>query len=93
MAKSKRGRHKSASSDLDRSILWLESFSEVKKVILGFTESCRHKYRPGFIKIKSDVNGGLKANGYSGNGVVDLFIRVEPENLVKVKDKINEKFK
>jgi hypothetical protein len=92
MSKSKRGRHKSASNELDRSIRWLESLDIVKKVILGITESCRHKYTPGFIRPKGDVSGGFKANGYSGNGIVDLFIRVEPENIEKLKEKIAEKY-
>ena len=92
MGKSKRGRHKSAGGDLDRSIRWLESLAEVKKVILGFSNSCRHKYPPGHIKIRLDVDGGFKANGYSGNGVVDLFIRVETEDLAGLKAKIVERF-
>jgi len=92
MTKSKRGRHKSAGNDLDRSIRWLESQDIVKKVILGFTESCRHKYSPGHLRFKSDVSGGIKVNGYSGNGVVDLFIRAESEDIEKIKEKITEKF-
>ena len=90
--KSKRGRHKSAGNELDRSIRWLESLSEVKKVILGFSESCRHKYAPGHLKIRSDVDGGFKVNGYSGNGVVDLFVRVETENIEALKAKIAERY-
>jgi len=61
MGKSKRGRHKSAGSDLNRSIRWLESLPNIKKVILGFSEACRHKYSPGHIKIKSDVDGGWES--------------------------------
>ncbi len=92
MSKSKRGRHKSAGNDLDRSIRWLESLSVVKKVILGFAEGCRHKYPPGHIRLRGDVDGGFKANGYTGNGVIDLFIRVESEDIEDLKQKINEKF-
>jgi hypothetical protein len=89
---SKRGRHKSATNDLNRSIRWLESLSIVKKVILGFTESCRHKYAPGHLRYQMDVQGGMRVIGYSGNGVTDLFLRVEPKDIEEVKKKISERY-
>jgi len=92
VAKSKRGRHKSASPDLNRSIRWLESLGAIKKVVLGFTECCRHKYAPGHLRYQMDVSGGLRVIGYSGNGVTDLFLRVEPKDLEEVKKKISERF-
>jgi hypothetical protein len=78
---SKRGRHRSADPELERSLRWLESLTIVKKVILGLTENSRHKFPPGFLKIQMPVAGGIKLKGFSGNGVVDLFVRVEPEHL------------
>ncbi len=89
---SKRGRHKSAAPDLNRSLKWLESKSEVQKLILGFTENCRHKYTPGHIRCKSEVKGGLKVNGYFGGGVIDIFLHVEPEHVESVKQLIKERF-
>lgn len=72
------GRHKSLDKHVKRNVLWLESFPAVKKVVLGLSESCRHRYTPGHIRFKMNVRGGIKANAYSGNGVTDIFIRIDP---------------
>ena len=40
-----------------------------------------------------DVEGGFKINGYSGMGVTDIFIKIEPINLRDaIKDKIAHRF-
>lgn len=87
-----RGRHTSAGKTLDRSIRWLEAREHVKKVILGFTNACRHKYPPGHIRYQRDDDGGFHAKGYSGNGVVNLFVRVDRSNLETVKATLAKKF-
>jgi len=39
------------------------------------------------------VDGGIKVNGYSGNGVMDIFIRISPiEERENIKKKIAKKF-
>lgn len=73
-----RGRHTSLDKHLKHSVLWLENIPEVTKIVLGFSENCRHKYAPGCIKFKKNVAGGIKVNGYSGNGVIDMYIKIEP---------------
>lgn len=87
-----RGKHKSAASDLDLSLRWLESLDSVKKVVLGKTENCRHSYPPGYVRYKSDTEGGIKVNGYSGNGVIDIFIRCESDDRENVAEKLKTKF-
>lgn len=89
----KRGRHKSLTNDLDRSVRWLESLSRVEKVILGRTESCRHSYPPGHIRPQRDAEGGFRVIGYSGNGVVDIYVVAAPENLDELKKLILARFK
>jgi len=80
--------------DLKRSVKWLETIPSIKKVVLGFSEACRHKYAPGCIRFKMDVDGGIKVNGYSGKGVTDIFIKIEPiENREKIKAMLLKKFK
>ena len=91
--KEKKGRHKSLGPILKRSVKWLESFESVKKVILGFTEACRHKYTPGHLKVLGDKPGGIKLKAYSGNGVVSIFVKIEPiEDRDEIKSKLEEKF-
>lgn len=88
----KRAKHKSLSSDLDRSVRWLEKFTTVKKVVLGRTESCRHRYPAGHIKLQGDSDGGIRIKGYSGNGVVDIFLVIEPQDKEEIEKSIIERF-
>lgn len=88
-----RGRHKSLDKHVKRSINWVERLPGVTKVILGFSENCRHKYAPGHIKFKMNVSGGIKVNAYSGSGVTDIFIRIDPIELrEQVVTKIAQRF-
>lgn len=73
-----KGRHTSVDKHLKRNILWLEELPGVKKVVLGISEACRHRYTPGHIRFKMDVEGGIKINGYSGIGVTDIFVKIDP---------------
>ena len=89
----KRGQHKSLDKELNLSVKWLESFECVTKVVLGLTENCRHKFPPGHLKIQMNKDGGMKLKGYSGNGVVDIFVKVDPiEKLESVKTLLRERF-
>lgn len=89
-----RGKHQSLDKDLNKSIRWLESVAGVKKIVIGISEACRHKYPPGHLRFKKDVDGGIKINAYSGNGVVDLFIKINPiSERENVKKKLIDYFK
>ncbi len=72
------GRHQSLDSHVKKNLEWLKGIPGVAKVVIGISESCRHRFPPGYIRFKSDVEGGIKINGYSGNGVTDLFIKIDP---------------
>ncbi len=72
------GKHKSLDKHVKKNIDWVEALPFVSKIVIGISESCRHKYPPGHIRFKMDVDGGIKINAYSGNGVTDLFIKIEP---------------
>ena len=88
-----RGRHQTLDKELKRSIRWLETIEGVSKIVIGQSEACRHKYTPGYLRFKMDVDAGITLNGYSGNGVVNLFIKIKPiETRESVKQKIAEKF-
>lgn len=89
-----KGRHKSVDKHIKNHILWIENLPSVQKVVLGISEACRHKYPPGHIRFKMDVEGGIKVNGYSGTGVTDIFIKIDPiSERENVKNKILERFK
>lgn len=89
-----KAKHKTLDKHLKGHVLWIEGLMGVQKVVLGISEACRHKYPPGTIRVTHSVEGGLKAIGYSGRGVVDIFIRIDsPENCAIIQNKIQEKFK
>ncbi len=89
-----KGKHTSLEKELRNNVLWVEQIDEVSKVVLGFANACRHKYPPGHIRYKMDVDGGIKVNGYSGNGVLDMFIKIDPiEAREKIKATLNNRFK
>ena len=87
----KRGKHTSLDPNIKRSVAWLESLKEVQRVIITRTESCRHKFSPGILRVRHDAPGGFRINGYGGNCISDIFIKTDYTTLVK--DKITERFK
>lgn len=88
-----KGKHTTVDKHLKNNILWLEKLPGVKKVVLGICEACRHRYAPGQIRYKMDVEGGIKAVGYSGTGVIDIFVKIEPiSERENVKAKISHRF-
>lgn len=74
----KRGRHQSLDKEMKQSVRWLENQPAVSKIVLSLSESCRHKYPPGHLRFKQNVEGGIKINGYSGRGVTDIFVKIDP---------------
>lgn len=87
------GRHTSLDKHVKRSVAWIEAIPAVTKVVLGFSESCRHRYAPGHIRFKMNVRGGIKVNAYSGNGVTDIFIKIDPiEDRDVIKQMIVDRF-
>lgn len=87
------GRHRTLDKHVKRSVTWIETIPEITKIVLGFSESCRHRYPPGHIRFKMNVRGGFKVNAYSGIGVTDIFIKVEPiESRELVKQMIVARF-
>jgi len=91
---SKLGKHTTLDKDLKKQVNWVINLPEVTKVVIGLSNACRHKYPPGFIRCLQIVEAGIKANGYSGKGVTNLFIRVNSAtNIAKVKSAIENRFK
>lgn len=93
MASNKRGHHRSVDKELKPSVSWLESLSEVKKVVLNRVESARHSYPPGAIRYQMDALGGIKIKAYGGRGVFDIYVKVDAEDkealLAKLRDRWN----
>lgn len=87
-------RHQTLDPHVKRSVLWLKSQPYVTKIVIGISECCRHKYAPGYLKFKTDVDAGIKLNGYSGKGVTDLFVKIDPiSERDSVKLSLSLKFK
>jgi len=87
----KYGKHKSFDKELKPSMRWLSSIDEVKKIILGRCESCRHKYPPGFLRVQSEDSGGLNIKAYGGRGIIDVFIVTDDTQSVTqaISDRFN----
>lgn len=92
MSGRKRGRHTSAGKDLERSIRWLERRPEVQKVVLSLAEACRTQYQPGHLRYTRDAPGGIKLVGHSGNGIINIFVRVDDEHREQLVAEILEKW-
>ena len=87
------GRHQSLDSHCKQSLAWIKTIPSVTKIVIGISESCRHRYPPGYIRFRMDVSGGIKVNAYSGNGISDIFIKIDPiEDREKVKMMIKTKY-
>lgn len=91
--RNKLGKHKTMDKELKRSIDLLSKNQYISKIVLGRVEGARHSFPPGHIRYKSTVRGGIKINGYSGNGVMDIFIKIEPiEKIKEIIDLIGERY-
>ena len=88
----KRGRHTSLSKGLKASVGWLEDRPGVRKVILGLSEACRHKRPPGTLKVRRATDAGLHLNGYSGNGVVKMFLVCDADRRDALAEEIDGRF-
>jgi hypothetical protein len=90
---SKKGKHVSVSKEVRQSISWLENFFEVKRVIIGRSEACRHRYSPGTLRTRSVVLGGININAYGGEGVTNVYVQISPkEKIADMVEMIKEKF-
>ena len=86
-------KHQSLDKHVKLNIAWVKTLPAVTKIVIGISESCRHKYPPGHIRFKMDVEGGIKINAYSGKGVTDLFIKIAPiDQREKIKAAIQKRF-
>jgi hypothetical protein len=87
------GRHKSLDKHVKQSMNWVKKLDNVTKIVIGISKCCRHKYPPGNIRVRIDVDAGIKVNAYSGNGVTDIFIKIDPiTEREKIKKIIQDKF-
>ena len=72
----KRGRHTSLAKEIRPAVAWMESLDEVERVVIGLTENCRHRFRPGTVRVQRVHDYGLDLNAYTGSGVTRLFVGI-----------------
>ncbi len=77
-----RAKHKTVPKELKKNVAWIEA--QGAKVVLGLSECARHKFSPGHIRLVQKIDAGLKAIGYTGNGIMNFFIVCKTEELCKV---------
>jgi hypothetical protein len=81
----RRGKHQSLERSVRRGCRWIESLSDVSGLIIGRSESCRHRYSPGTIRVKAEIPAGLKLTAYAGFGVTDLVALVPSPSIPTVR--------
>lgn len=86
----KHGKHQSVDPALRRKLTRLEGLAGVKKLVLGLSEACRHRYGPGALRYMGEVHGGIRMNGYSGNGVVRITLLYEDTITPQQKETIRK---
>jgi hypothetical protein len=74
------GRHKSIPSEVKRSLT--NCLPKGTKVVMTDICSCRHKFRPGLLKVISISGLGVKIRAYFGSGIVNIFLKFENADLL-----------
>ena len=74
-----RAKHKSIPKSLKKTMRWLEK--KGIKIVIGLSESARHSYPPGVCRIVRETEPGFKVIAYTGNGIMNLFLVVDAQDL------------
>ena len=82
----KSGRHTSVCQACKRTLKRLKSLSIVKKIVLGASNNCRHKFAPGSIRIQQETDAGFKINLYGSNGITTGYLYCDQGDKAKVKE-------
>lgn len=72
-------RHQTLHKEIKGNILKLRNHHQVKKVVIGPYENCRHRYSPGAIVWQRDITSGFKLNGYDGSGIYTFYLYLKEE--------------
>jgi len=79
----RRGVHTSVPGEMKNIINALEKRKDVSRVILGPIESARHRYPAGHLRYAMDIPGGIKARGYLGGGVMEIYIYCTDPEVIR----------
>ncbi len=72
------GRHTSIPEGLKDSIEDLANQECVDRIILGRFSPCRNKFQKGHLKYQMNVPAGIKVNGYTPGGVLQIVVTISP---------------
>ncbi len=67
-------KHQTLRKEVKVGVKLLRGHDEVKKIIIGRYENCRHRYAPGAFKTMSKTKSGFKLKAFDGSGVHDLHV-------------------
>lgn len=70
----KSGRHQSVCPTCKRVLSWLRRHDAVKKIVLGASNNCRHKFAPGTVRVQYEIDAGFKINVYGSNGITTGYL-------------------
>lgn len=91
MKNNKFGNHKHYGKELNSAISWLNSLSDVQRIILTLTKDTHHLLTPGFIHYWREALGGILIKAYDNKGIAIFYIKTNnKEMLIR---KIEERFK
>lgn len=88
------GKHTHIPEGLRDSIEDLASQEYISRVILGKFSPCGNKFQKGHLKYQMDTQSGIKINGYTPSGVLEIFATIYPvDKRQKVIDYISQNYR
>lgn len=77
----KKGKHKTLSNHLERSVELLSRCKGVTKIVLGHHRRQRHRRTVGSITVRRPNDTGLDATAFGDDGIRQLYIYIDPIDL------------
>lgn len=70
----RRGKHNNAERSIEGPLRRIEGIAEVARVLPGRREACRHRFRPGTLRVRGEVPAGMRLSAYTDRGVRTVIV-------------------